>query len=109
MEKIYFILTLAIMVSSLVTGFIVFRMQGMSLAPHFGMLILALVATLAAIFTNVPLVYYSAAVLQFIAVITGYTQMFKVLKYNFQTAPAYAPHLALISILPVLILAGIFL
>ncbi|PWR74235.1 DUF5400 family protein [Methanospirillum lacunae] len=109
MEQIYFVLTLAVMISSIVTGFIVFRMQGMGLAPHFGMLIIAMLATLAAIISGNSGVYYLAAVLQFLAVITAYTQMFKILKYNFQTAPAYAPHIALVTLLPTLVIAGIIL
>nr|WP_319537798.1 DUF5400 domain-containing protein [uncultured Methanospirillum sp.] len=109
MEQIFFIISLSVIVSSIVTGFIVFRMQGMSLAPHFGTLILALLVTLAAILSGNSGVYYLAAVLQFIAVITAYTQMCPILKYNFQTSPAYAPHIALITLLPTLVIAGLLL
>lgn len=97
------------MISSIVTGFIVFRMQGMSLAPHFGLLILAMLSTLVGLLTGILGIYYLSAVLQLLTVLTAYTQMFKVLKYNFQTAPAYAPHLALITLLPTLVIAGIIL
>jgi len=107
MELTYQVITLAILFSGLASGFITFRMTGMRLAPHFGAMIFALLATLAGIITGNILVIYAAAVLQIIASITAFTQTFAVLKYNFQTSPAYAPHLALMGMLPVLAIASV--
>jgi len=109
MEEIFFVISLAVMISSVVTGFIIFRMQGMSLAPHFGVLILALITTLAALLSGISGIYYLGGALQVVAVITAYTRMYPVLKYNFQTAPAYAPHIGLITLLPTLVIAGLVL
>ncbi|WFN35618.1 DUF5400 domain-containing protein [Methanogenium sp. S4BF] len=109
MEITYQVIALAVMFSGIVSGFITFRMLGMKLAPHFGALILALLATIAAILTGNIAVAYGAALLQVAAALTAYTQMWTTLKYSFQTSPGYAPHLALVTMLPVLALAGILL
>ncbi len=47
--------------------------------------------------------------MQVIVAVTAYTQTWATLKYNFQTSPAYAPHLAMVTILPVLALASVLL
>lgn len=107
MDMTYLILTMAIMLSAMVTGFITFRMIGMKLAIHFGALGLALIATLAAVLTGSMIVVYAAVMLQVLATLTAYTQTWKILQYNFQTSPAYAPHLALVTMLPVLALAAV--
>jgi len=52
-------------------------------------------------------VIYGAVILQLLAVITAYTQTWTVLKYNFQTSPAYAPHLILMTLIPVLSIASV--
>lgn len=52
MDMTYQVIALAVLFSSVVTGFITFRMQGMKLALHFGALMLALLATLAAVATS---------------------------------------------------------
>lgn len=109
MEEIYLVITLAILVSSVATGFITFRMIGMRLAVHFVMLLLALFATLAAIATGIYVIVLSAVALQILATITAYTQIWPTLKYSIQTSPAYAPHLALVTMLPVLALAAMLL
>ncbi|MBU4607549.1 MAG: DUF5400 domain-containing protein [Methanobacterium sp.] len=100
-------MTLTILFSGITSGFITFRMSGMRLAPHFGAMILALIVTLAGIVTGNILVVYAAAALQAIAALTAFTQTWAVLKYNFQTSPAYAPHLALMGMLPVLAIASV--
>ncbi|MEN4017454.1 MAG: DUF5400 domain-containing protein [Methanobacterium sp.] len=107
MQIIYQTIILAILFSGIASGFITFRMSGMRLAPHFGAMIFALIVTLAGIATGNILVIYAAAALQLIAAITAFTQTWAVLKYNFQTSPAYAPHLALMGMLPVLTVASV--
>ena len=107
MQSIYQVLLLSILLSGMVSGFITFRMSGMKLAPHFIFLILAFIATLVGILTINSYVIYGAVVLQLVAVVTSYTQTWAVLKYNFQTSPAYTPHLALMTLIPVLSLASV--
>ncbi|WP_062397672.1 DUF5400 family protein [Methanogenium cariaci] len=110
MEITYQVIALAVMFSGIVSGFITFRMLGMKLAPpHFGALILALLVTVAAVLTGNIAVAYVAALLQTVAAATAYTQMWTTLKYSFQTSPGYGPHLALVTLLPVLALAGVML
>ncbi|MDD3112676.1 MAG: DUF5400 domain-containing protein [Methanofollis liminatans] len=109
MDMTYQVIALAILVSSTVTGFITFRMLGMKLAPHFGALILAFVATLAAVATGIGAIVYAAAFLQVIVALTAFTQMWETLKYSFQTSPGYGPHLALVMMLPVLAVAAVAL
>lgn len=105
----YLVVALAVLSSSLVTGFITFRMLGMRLAPHFGALALAFLATLATVATGLSVLVLAAAVLQVLATVTAYTQIWPTLKYSFQTSPGYAPHLALVTMLPVLALAAVLL
>jgi hypothetical protein len=107
MDMTYQVIALAVMVSGVATGFITFRMHGMKLAIHFGALMLALVVTVAALVTGTTEIVYAAALLQVIVAVTAYTQTWATLKYNFQTSPAYAPHLALVTMLPVLALASV--
>lgn len=107
MQVTYPVIVLAILVSGIASGFITFRMSGMRLAPHFGALILALIVTLAGIATGNLIVVYAAAALQLIAAVTAFTQTWATLKYNFQTSPAYAPHLALMAMIPVLAIASV--
>ncbi|WAI01718.1 DUF5400 domain-containing protein [Methanogenium organophilum] len=109
MEITYQVIALAVLFSGIASGFITFRMLGMKLAPHFGALILALLVTFGAILTGNILVAYTAALLQIVATVTAYTQMWATLKYSFQTSPGYGPHLALVTLLPVLAVAGILL
>jgi hypothetical protein len=109
MDMTYQVIALAILFSSMVTGFISFRMQGMRLAPHFGALVLALIVTLVAIITASPAVVFAAALLQVIATLTAYTQLWPTLKDSFQTSTGYSAHLALVTLLPVFALAGLFL
>lgn len=109
MEITYQVIALAVMFSGIVSGFITFRMLGMKLAPHFGALILALLVTVIAVMTGNIAVAYAAALLQIVAAVTAYTQMWATLQYSFQTSPGYGPHLALVTMLPVLALAGILL
>jgi len=109
MNITYQIIALAIMFSAIVSGFITFRMLGMKLALHFGALILALIVTLAAILTGNIAVAYGAALMQVLAAVTAYTQIWTTLKYSFQTSPGFAPHLALVTMLPVLAVAGVML
>ncbi len=109
MADTYLVIGLAVLASSIATGFIAFRMLGMRLAPHFGMLVLALLATAAAVVTGLSALVLAAAVLQVLATITAYTQIWPTLKYSFQTSPGYAPHLALVTMLPVLALAAVLL
>lgn len=106
MQLTYQIIILAILFSGITSGFITFRMHGMRLAPHFMSMILALIVTIAGVLTGNSMVLYAAVVLQFLAVITAYTQTWAVLKYNFQTSPAYAPHLTLMAMIPVLAIAS---
>ncbi|MCD1295598.1 hypothetical protein CUJ83_11370 [Methanocella sp. CWC-04] len=105
MDMIYQVIALAIMLSAAVTGFITFRMSGMKLAIHFGALMLALVVTLAALATGIQTLVYGAAIIQVMAALTAYTQLWATLKYNFQTSPSYAPHIALVTMLPVFAIA----
>ena len=107
MEFSYQILILSILLSGMVTGFITFRMHGMRLAPHFAALIVAFIATIGGVATGNIWVLYAAVLLQFAAVITAFTQTWAVLKYNFQTAPSYAPHLALMALIPVLAIVSV--
>ncbi len=107
MQVTYPIIILAILVSGIASGFITFRMSGMRLAPHFGALILALIVTFAGIATDNILVTYVAVALQLIAAITAFTQTWTILKYNFQTSPAYAPHLALMAMIPALAISTV--
>ncbi|HMK48126.1 MAG TPA: DUF5400 family protein [Methanocella sp.] len=107
MDMTYQIIALTIMLSAMISGFITFRMIGMKLAVHFGALALALIVTLAAIATGTTPIVYAAAALQIIATLTAYTQTWKILQYNFQTSPGYAPHLALVTMLPVLAIASL--
>ena len=107
MQVTYPLIILAILVSGIASGFITFRMSGMHLAPHFGALILALIVTIAGIATGNMLVVYAAVALQLIAAITAFTQTWATLKYNFQTSPAYAPHLTLMAMIPVLAIASV--
>ncbi|MDD1687838.1 DUF5400 family protein [Methanoregula sp.] len=109
MNMTYQVIALAILFSSMVTGFIIFRMQGMKLAPHFGALVLALIATLAAVITGIPVIVVAAAVLQVVVTLTAYTQLFEILRDNFQTSPGYSAHLALVTMLPVLAIAGLLM
>lgn len=107
MQVTYPVIILAILFSGLVSGFITFRMHGMRLAPHFMVLILALIATVLSIIYSSTYILYVAVILQVLVTITAYTQTWATLKYNFQTAPLYAPHLALVTLIPVLAIAGI--
>jgi hypothetical protein len=109
MEITYQVIALAVLFSSMATGFIIFRMQGMRLALHFGALALALIVTLAAVVTMMPAIVLAAAFLQVIAALTAYTQLWQTLKDSFQTAPGYSAHLALVTLLPVFALAGLLL
>jgi hypothetical protein len=109
MDMTYQVIALAILFSSMVTGFIIFRMQGMKLAPHFGALILALIVTLAAVTTGIPVIVVAAAVLQVVVTLTAYTQLFEILRDNSQTSPGYSAHLALVTMLPVLAVAGLLM
>jgi len=109
MDMTYLVIGLAVLVSSMATGFIIFRMQGMHLLPHFVAIIFALVATLAAVFTGMTAAAYAAAILQIIVTVTAYTQLYPTIKDSFQTAPGYSAHLALVTMLPVLALAGLLL
>jgi hypothetical protein len=107
MQVTYPVIVLAILFSGIASGFITFRMAGMRLAPHFGALILAIIATISGIATGNMWIVYAAAALQLIATITAFTQTWATLKYNFQTSPAYAPHLALMAMIPVLAIASV--
>lgn len=107
MEITYQVIVLAILFSGITSGFITFRMQGMRLAPHFGAMILALIVTFAGIVTGNVWVFYAAVILQILVALTAFTQIWTTLKYNFQTSPAYAPHLALMAMLPVLAIASV--
>ncbi|WP_292368435.1 DUF5400 family protein [Methanoregula sp. UBA64] len=109
MDTTYLVIGLAILVSSMATGFIIFRMQGMHLMAHFITIILALIATLAAVVTGMTAAVYAAVILQFVVTITAYTQLMPTLKDSFQTSPGYSAHLAIVTILPVLALAGLLL
>lgn len=109
METIYQVLALAVLASSMVTGFIIFRMLGMKLALHFGALMLALVATLAALATGIPALAMAAAALQVLATLTAFTQVWATFRYSFQTSPGFAPHLAMVTMLPVLAAASVLL
>lgn len=107
MEMIYQVIALAILLSGMVSGFITFRMSGMRLAPHFGALALGLILTLVGLVTGMEVVVYAAVVFQLLAALTAFTQTWHTLKYNFQTSPSYAPHLALMAMLPVLAIASV--
>lgn len=107
MEVTYNVILLTILFSSIISGFITFRMHGMRLAPNFAMIILALILTLVSIVVANTWILYAAALLQILAAVTAFTQTWHMLKYNFQTAPAYAPHLTLMAMLPVLAIASI--
>lgn len=109
MDMTYQVIALAVLFSSIVTGFITFRMQGMKLALHFGALMLALLATLAAVATGMPALVFAAAVLQVIVAVTAFTQLWETLKYSFQTSPGYGAHMALVTMLPVLAIAAVAL
>jgi hypothetical protein len=109
MDSTYLVIGLAILVSAMATGFIIFRMQGMHLMAHFAAIILALIATLAAVVTGMTIAVYAAVVLQFIVTVTAYTQLVPTLKDSFQTSPGYSAHLAIVTMLPVLALAGLLL
>jgi len=109
MDSTYLVIGLAILVSAMATGFIIFRMQGMHLMAHFVAIILALIATLAAVVTGMTVAVYAAVVLQFIVAITAYTQLVPTLKDSFQTSPGYSAHLAIVTMLPVLAIAGLLL
>jgi hypothetical protein len=109
MDITYQVIALAILCSSMVTGFIIFRMQGMRLAPHFGAIVFALATTLAAILSGMAIIVIAAALLQIAVALTAYTQLMHTLKDSFQTAPGYSAHLALVTMLPVLALAGLLL
>ncbi|HML05450.1 MAG TPA: DUF5400 domain-containing protein [Methanobacterium sp.] len=107
MQVTYNIIILAILFSSMVSGFITFRMHGMRLAPNFAMIILALILTFVSVIIANSWILYAAALFQILAAITAFTQTWHMLKYNFQTAPAYAPHLTLMAMLPVLTIASV--
>jgi hypothetical protein len=107
MQMTYQVIALAVMFSGMVSGFITFRMSGMRLAPHFGALLLGLILTLAGLLTGMEILVYVAAAFQLLAALTAFTQTWHTLKYNFQTSPSYAPHLALMAMLPVLAIASI--
>ncbi len=107
MQMTYQVIALAILFSGVVSGFITFRMSGMRLAPHFGALMLGLLVTLAGIVTGNVWVVYAAVILQLWTTVTAFTQTWATLMSNFQTSPAYAPHVALMALLPVLAIASI--
>ncbi len=107
MQMTYQTIALAILFSGIVSGFITFRMSGMRLALHFGALMLALILTLAGLLTGVEAIVYAAVIFQLLATLTAFTQTWHTLKYNFQTSPSYAPHLALMAMMPVLAIASI--
>lgn len=107
MQSIYQIIILSVLLSGMVSGFITFRMSGMKLAPHFIFIILAFIVTLAGLITLNSYVIYGAVILQLMAVVTAYTQTWAILKYNFQTSPAYAPHLALMTLIPILSIVSV--
>lgn len=107
MQVTYNIIILAILFSSMVSGFITFRMHGMRLAPNFAMIILALILTFVSVIMANTWILYAAALFQILAAITAFTQTWHMLKYNFQTASAYAPHLTLMAMLPVLTIASV--
>ncbi|MDD4254423.1 MAG: DUF5400 family protein [Methanofollis sp.] len=109
MDMTYQVIALALLVGSVVTGFITFRMQGMKLAIHFGAIMLALLATLAAVATGMPALVSAAAVLQVIVAVTAFTQLWETLKYTFQTSPGYGAHMALVTMLPVFAVAAVAL
>ena len=107
MQVTYNVIILAILASSMVSGFITFRIHGMRLAPNFAMIILALILTLVSVLVANIWILYAAALFQIMATVTAFTQTWHMLKYNFQTAPAYAPHLVLMTMLPVLAIASV--
>jgi hypothetical protein len=83
MEMTYQVIALAILVSSVATGFITFLMHGTKLALHFVALMLALLVTVAAVVTGTTEIVYAAAALQIITAVTAYSQTWATLKYNF--------------------------
>ncbi len=107
MDMTYQVIALAILLSGMVSGFITFRMSGMRLAPHFGALAIGLLLTLAGLVMGMELIVYAAVLFQLLAALTAFTQTWHTLKYNFQTSPSYAPHLALMAMLPVLAIASV--
>lgn len=107
MQVTYSIIMLAILFSSMVSGFITFRMHGMRLASNFAMIILALILTFVSVLVANTWILYVAALFQILATITAFTQTWHMLKDNFQIAPAYAPHLTLMTMLPVLAIASV--
>lgn len=98
----YQVVVFALLLAGIPSGFITFRIMGMRMAPHFGVLILAIIATGLNLVMGGGNLIYLAVALQLLAGISAYTQFFPVLRDNFQTAPLYACHLSTMTTAAVL-------
>ncbi|MDI9617822.1 DUF5400 domain-containing protein [Methanothermobacter sp.] len=103
----YQVIVLALLLAGIPSGFITFRIMGMRMAPHFGVLILAIIATGLNLVTGGGNFIYPAVALQLLAGISAYTQFFPVLRDNFQAAPLYACHLSTMTTAAVLAAASL--
>jgi hypothetical protein len=103
----YQVIIFALLFAGISSGFITFRIMGMRMAPHFGVLILALIATAANIMSGNVTLNYIAVALQILTGISAYTQFLPVLRDSFQTAPLYACHLSTVTVAAVLAAASV--
>lgn len=104
---IYQVIVLAFLLSGVTSGFITFRIMGMKMAPHFGVLLISIIATALNILMGGGILYIAVA-LQVLAGISAYIQFMPALKDNFQAAPLYSTHLSMMTVAAILGLASVF-
>ncbi len=77
------------------------------MAPHFGVLLISIIATALNILMGGGILYIAVA-LQVLTGLSAYIQFMPALKDNFQAAPLYSTHLSMMTVAAILGLASVF-
>ncbi|EHP83610.1 DUF5400 domain-containing protein [Methanotorris formicicus] len=109
MNEVIMLVSLSVIFGSMLSGFATFRMTGMRLMPHFASLMIAFILTLASLFVDNNIVFYSAIAFQIIAPLTICGTICNILKTQFQNTGIYSSHLALMGMLFVLAIGNLFI
>ena len=104
---IYQVIVLAFLIAGVTSGFITFRIMGMKMAPHFGVLLISIIAAALNILMDGGILYIAVA-LQVLAGLSAYIQFIPALRDNFQAAPLYSTHLSMMTVAAILGLASLF-
>ncbi|AEH07491.1 DUF5400 domain-containing protein [Methanothermococcus okinawensis] len=109
MNEIISLISLSVIFGSMLSGFATFRMTGMRLMPHFAVLILAFIFTLASLFINNNIVFYIAIALQIITPFTICGTICNIIKTQFQNTGIYSAHLGFMGIILILAIGNLFI